>query len=396
MADSERGDEDPPSPSRYETCRNGVAFWLFGVCNNAPYVVMLSAAHDILNTNQLPPAPHNGTRHDCGPISTGAVLLADILPSLLIKMAAPFGAHLVPYSVRVVTVAVAAWGGTSMVAMGAGIGVSLWGVAVSSFSSGLGEVTFLTLSSHYDSTALWCWSSGSGAAGLLGALLYVGLTQGGLLTPHRALLPLLMLPHTMMASFFFLLRPPRPDPEEQPLLEPRPTSVGPSGGDKWGAAKVLLCNAVPLALVYFFEYFINQGLLELLYFPKSWLTHSEQYRWFQLCYQSSVFVSRSSLRCCRFRHIWILALTQGLIAATLLWAVASDWLPSFGPALALVLLEGTVGGGAYANAYSNINEEAPPRFRSVSISVSALSDSIGIAAAAGAAIGAHRALCHVT
>ena len=26
-----------------------------------------------------------------------AVLLADILPSLLIKMAAPFGAHLVPY-----------------------------------------------------------------------------------------------------------------------------------------------------------------------------------------------------------------------------------------------------------------------------------------------------------
>uniref|UniRef100_A0A8C2SQT1 Uncharacterized protein n=1 Tax=Coturnix japonica TaxID=93934 RepID=A0A8C2SQT1_COTJA len=95
--------------------------------------------------------------------------------------------------------------------------------------------------------------------------------------------------------------------------------------------------------------------LELLYFPKSWLTHSEQYRWFQLCYQSSVFVSRSSLRCCRFRHVWILALTQ--VTATLLWAVASDWLPSFGPALALVLLEGTVGGGAYANAYSNINEE---------------------------------------
>ena len=49
------------------------------------------------------------------------------------------------------------------------------------------------------STALSCWASGSGAAGLGGALLYVGLTQGGLLRPTRALLPLLLLPPTMLA-----------------------------------------------------------------------------------------------------------------------------------------------------------------------------------------------------
>eukprot|EP00076_Gallus_gallus_P034052 XP_024999590.1 battenin isoform X1 [Gallus gallus] len=325
MAESEGGDEDPPSPPppRAENCRNGAAFWLLGLCNNAPYVVMLSAAHDILRPNQLPPAPHNTSGHDCGPISTGAVLLADILPSLLIKMAAPFGAHLVPYSVRVVAVAIAAWGGCSVVAMGAGVGVSLGGVALLSASSGLGEVTFLTLCSAYPSVGL--------------------------------------------------------SPEE-----------------KRAVLKVLLRNAAPLALVYFFEYFINQGLLELLYFPTSALTHSEQYRWYQLAYQSSVFASRSSLRCCRFRHIWGLALLQGLTAGTLLWAVASDWLPSFGPALALVLLEGTVGGGAYANAFCNVNEEAPPPARSAAVSVSALSDSVGIAAAAAAAVGAHRALCHVT
>lgn len=340
---------------------------------------------------------YNTSGHDCGPISTGAVLLADILPSLLIKMAAPFGAHLVPYSVRVVAVAIAAWGGCSVVAMGAGVGVSLGGVALLSASSGLGEVTFLTLCSAYPSTALSCWASGSGAAGLGGALLYVGLTQGGLLRPTRALLPLLLLPPTMLASFFFLLRPPRaPPPEERPLLEPRPISVGLSPEEKRAVLKVLLRNAAPLALVYFFEYFINQGLLELLYFPTSALTHSEQYRWYQLAYQSSVFASRSSLRCCRFRHIWGLALLQGLTAGTLLWAVASDWLPSFGPALALVLLEGTVGGGAYANAFCNVNEEAPPPARSAAVSVSALSDSVGIAAAAAAAVGAHRALCHVT
>ncbi|XP_065589159.1 battenin, partial [Cyrtonyx montezumae] len=123
------------------------------------------------------------------------------------------------------------------------------------------------------------------------------------------------------------------------------------------ARQVLLRNAAPLTLVYFFEYFINQGLLELLYFPTSALTHSEQYRWYQLAYQAAVFVSRSLLSCCRFRPIWLLALLQGLIAGTLLWAVAAPWLPSFGPALALVLLEGTVGGGAYANAFCNVQQE---------------------------------------
>uniref|UniRef100_A0A669QJV1 Uncharacterized protein n=1 Tax=Phasianus colchicus TaxID=9054 RepID=A0A669QJV1_PHACC len=68
------------------------------------------------------PTSH-GTPHNLW----GAVLLADILPSLLVKMAAPFGAHLLPYSIRVVAVAVAAWGGCSVVASGAGVGVSLGG-----------------------------------------------------------------------------------------------------------------------------------------------------------------------------------------------------------------------------------------------------------------------------
>lgn len=43
------------------------------------------------------------------------------------------------------------------------------------------------------SSALSWWSSGTGAAGLGGALAYLALTQAGL-SPPRALLPLLLLP----------------------------------------------------------------------------------------------------------------------------------------------------------------------------------------------------------
>ncbi|CAF1562391.1 unnamed protein product, partial [Rotaria sp. Silwood1] len=53
-----------------------IGFWLLGLCNNFGYVVMLSAAHDILkqekNDNSTQPVSHNTTNQfDCNPISTG-------------------------------------------------------------------------------------------------------------------------------------------------------------------------------------------------------------------------------------------------------------------------------------------------------------------------------------
>ncbi|CAN8028732.1 unnamed protein product [Ixodes persulcatus] len=74
--------------------RNLTGFWILGLCNNYAYVVMLSAAFDILNKELGPhnvtseAHPANTTR--CNPTSTGAILLADILPALLVKLCAPF------------------------------------------------------------------------------------------------------------------------------------------------------------------------------------------------------------------------------------------------------------------------------------------------------------------
>lgn len=353
---------------------------------------MLSAAHDMLRPPEMPPTPRNGSRYDCNPTSTGAVLLADILPTLLIKLAAPFCIHLVPYNLRVIAVTAAAWGSFALVAAAAGVAVSLGGVVLASASSGLGEVTFLALSSLYPSSALSWWSSGTGAAGLGGALAYLALTQAGL-SPPRALLPLLLLPPVTLLSYFCLLRPPGdPPPDQEPLLGPGP-DVGLGLAQKWKVLKRISRHMVPLGFVYFAEYFSNQGLLELLYFPESSLTHSEQYRWYQLLYQGAVFASRSSLRCCRFRPIWVLALLQGLVAGTLFVAVAAPFLPGVGAAFALVLLEGLLGGTAYGNAFQNVRDESPPQERELAAASGSCWDSAGIALAAGAGLGVHRALC---
>lgn len=134
--------------------------------------------------------------------------------------------------------------------------------------------------------------------------------------------------------------------------------------------------------------------MELLFFPSSPLPHSAQYRTLQLLYQAGVFVSRSSSRCLRLRRLWVLALLQVLNAAFLLAAVAvNHLLPALGVAAALAVGEGLLGGGAYGNAFLNLQGEVPPPEQPLAVAVVTLVAEAAIAAAGGAALGAHAVFC---
>uniref|UniRef100_A0A8C8S6E4 Battenin n=1 Tax=Pelusios castaneus TaxID=367368 RepID=A0A8C8S6E4_9SAUR len=422
--------EDSPAlpPSTNIRWRNLSGFWLLGLCNNFAYVVMLSAAHDILSqqggldtneTSRVPPTTHtsgnssNISRYDCNAISTGAVLLADILPTLAIKLSAPFYIHRLPYGPRVALCILCAWGSFLLVAFSTTVGMSIGGVILASISSGLGEISFLALTAFYTSEVVSWWSSGTGAAGLLGALSYLGLTQAGL-SPRHTLLLMLCMPLAMLLSYYFLLVPPVSLPQwscsdgtikrdplssvHQPLIGGPPAKLGGrrtelTWQDKWRIAKSLLKYLVPLAVVYFAEYFINQGLFELLYFRNSVLTHAQQYRWYQMLYQAGVFVSRSSLRCIRIHHIWVLALLQCLNMVSLLVAVYFMFLPSIYLAFALVLYEGLLGGAGYVNTFHNITQESLPEEREFAMATGCVFDTLGISLAGAAAFPVHNYFC---
>lgn len=68
------------------------------------------------------------------------------------------------------------------------------GVACASISSGFGEITILQLTSFYDHHTITAWSSGTGAAGVLGALSYAALTGPIGVSPKTAMLILLFIP----------------------------------------------------------------------------------------------------------------------------------------------------------------------------------------------------------
>ncbi|XP_026567898.1 battenin isoform X3 [Pseudonaja textilis] len=405
---------------------------LLGLCNNFAYVVMLSAAHDILSNQKVP--EHNGTRpippsaspentttntsrYDCNTISTGAVLLADILPTLFIKFSAPFCIHLFPYGLRVAICVTSAWGSFLLVAFSTNTTQSLLGVVLASISSGLGEITFLALTSFFNSAVVSAWSSGTGGAGLIGALSYLGLTQAGL-TPQDTLLFMTIVPVIMLASYCFLLAPPPQAPRcgwgvckpksprgpsviQQPLLGDRLTvpqmiqKPQLTLQEKEQVAKGLLKYLIPLSVVYFAEYFINQGLFELLYFRNTTLNHPEQYRWYQMLYQAGVFISRSSASCIRIRKIWLLAILQCLNMVFLLFAVSYMFLPNIYVVFVLILYEGLLGGAGYVNTFHCVSEESKPEHREFAMGVACIADTLGISLSGAIAIPVHNYFCHL-
>ncbi|XP_044038001.1 battenin isoform X2 [Siniperca chuatsi] len=425
--------------------RNYIGFWLLGLCNNFAYVVMLSAAHDVLKKQESGNATvsasatlavgfqggnsSNSSRYDCNPVSTAAVLLADILPTLLIKLLAPFVIHKLPYGMRVLFCAIMATTSFLLVSFSSTVWMSILGVIFASISSGLGELSFLSLTVFFSRDVLGGWGSGTGGAGVAGAFLYSGLIQVGL-SPKITLLIMLVVPFAMLISYFFLLVPPPSLPqwksreteyaavaseerqqlmdgseeEEQEKSTPghvlftlnvaEDRTTGPlTFTEKLHVIKGLLRFVFPLGLVYFAEYFINQGLMELLYFPNFFLSHAELYRWYQTLYQVGVLVSRSSLCCVKIRKLWALSLLQVVNAVLLLFAVQYQFLPSAWLVFTIVLYEGLLGGAAYVNTFYFISKETEDRQREFAMAAASVGDSLGIALAGLTAFPIHRYFC---
>ncbi|CAH1153453.1 unnamed protein product [Phaedon cochleariae] len=376
-----------------------VAYWILGLCNNYGYVVMLTAASDII-ANQSGESTseenNNNTNHqrNCTYMSTGAILLADILPGLMIKTIAPFLPFFV--HIRVIICLLLASAGFISVAYSKTLVISLLGVVLTSFCSGFGEVTYLQYSSFYDKNVVSTWSSGTGGAGVIGALSYSILHSIGMRT---SLLVMLIIPALMGISFWIIL--PRPSEDdianaldiqkivnEQELQHPKEAIK-----KKLSLIPGLLKYMVPFALVYFFEYFINQGMFELIQFENSSLSQAEQYRWFQVTYQIGVFLSRSSVNFFHIKQTWYMTFFQALNLVIFTTEAIYYYIPNFYIVVALVLWEGVLGGSSYVNTYYRITNEVLEENKQFSMAITSFGDSIGITLAGLTAIFAHNSIC---
>ena len=387
----------PPRAGR-NLWRDLTAYWMLGLCNNYGYVVMLSAAHDIISQFQTDETPadgstSNGTGRQCHIVSTGAILLADILPSLFVKMIMPFFPLWV--NVRIALAVTLSASGFLLVGFADAEWMALLGVIITSASSGIGETTFLAYSSRYDKNVVSTWSSGTGGAGVVGSLSYATLRSLNV-SPRDTMLIMLIFPVIEAASFWLLLR--RPvllpvtcvDSTEELISDDKPLE---GFKQKFLYIKQLYKYMIPLCLVYFFEYFINQGLFELVFFENTLLDKAAQYRWLNVDYQIGVFISRSSVNIFQLNRIWLMSVFQFINLIYFFTEVIWFYTPSLWITFAIVLWEGLLGGAAYVNTFYRMSKEISPGKRQFAMAMVVQSDSYGIALAGFLSIPVHNAIC---
>ncbi|KAH6986276.1 batten's disease protein Cln3 [Ilyonectria sp. MPI-CAGE-AT-0026] len=397
------------------------AFWLFGLINNVLYVIILSAAQDLV-----------------GSLPKGVVLLADVMPSFITKLVAPYFIHRVPYAVRILIFIGLSSTGMLMVALtpaDKSVAVKLLGVVLASLSSGGGELSFLGLTHYYGHISLAGWGSGTGAAGLVGAGLYVVLTDWWGFSVRDSLLFSACLPAIMFISFFVVL--PRgpldegsklkeygavperdlddDDVDGMPqgtastaLLAPGPsvassayTTHAQGGGsslqENLRRAKALFFPyMLPLLLVYVAEYTINQGVAPTLLFPLDQSPFDEFrgfYPFYGFLYQLGVFISRSSTPWFRIHHLYLPSLFQvGNLVILTLHAILF-FIPSVYVVFTIIFWEGLLGGAVYVNCFAEIMENVPVEEREFSLGATSVSDSGGICIAGFIGIMMETRLC---
>ena len=173
---------------------------LLGLINNVLYVIILSAALDLVG-----PA-----------VPKGVVLLCDVIPSFLMKLCAPYFIHAIPYPARVLLFSAFSALGMLLIALsppytdGGTITTKMTGVVLASMSSGGGELSFISLTHFYGPFSLASWGSGTGGAGLIGAGAYALATTTLGLSSRNAIFASAFLPVVMLVSFFIIL-PRKPD-----------------------------------------------------------------------------------------------------------------------------------------------------------------------------------------
>lgn len=350
-----------------------MAFWFLGLVNNFSFVLFITGAEDILQGY------------------AGLTLVCTVIPGFLSRLILSNFVHDIPYLYRVLTQAIAMSIFCLVAARAHSVLIQLVALCMQAAFGALGEISFLALTSRFPDSVVGTWASGTGAAGIAAAGAYVlcrqvvGLSSRATMTLWSPL-PLLLI----LLYQGFLARPANFEPVTDTaveLEEVNPAQESPSDHvlTRREYLKPLICTyMLPLAIVYFAEYTINQGVLGTLTEFRNHKKYSvsKMYGDLQFTYQVAVFISRSSIRLLQIHHLWVLPMLQILNLILLILCSMFVWLPSPIFAFGIVFWEGLLGGLTYVNAFSKLRKETPTHLKEWSLGLATVGDAAGISLAA--------------
>ncbi|XP_063590120.1 battenin-like [Penaeus indicus] len=436
--------------------RDLLAYWLLGFCNNFTYWVMITAAYDLLTpeTQQMYVERSQDQGHStdlqqtsfyrsptavqgeggggggggggaswpnvssqfsvvntfkCQRHSTGAILIADTLPATALTLAAPV-VLLVAVNLRVAFICGLCVASYLTLGLAPPKFVFL-GVALASASRGFSDTTFLGHASRYHKHVLSLWSSGTGIATFIGPLLYASLTTAGV-EPRRALLSFLMVPAVIALRFgrlkkrkmecFCCVLSNHEDPSARSDVEkvleverdlPKKKSLAAKIQEKLDLFMRAQKYIFPLSVFYMMMYLTNQGLLEMVFFPGSILTHAQQYSWSNTTRCLGTLISRSAHKFFLIPNAWIYNGLALAILVTVGTEAYYHYLPSEYIVFSLLFLQGLLEGAAFRTTVFRIQNKTTEKEQEFCLGVFPVSLFLPAVLAGLASLPIHDYLC---
>lgn len=412
-----------PLPGADSSVRSPWAFWALGLLNNASFVLLIACAKNISEGG------------------TGLIFLSNSLPSLLVKLSAPYWFDRVSYRARMIAASTLMIVAFTFVAMFSsihhtnfGLSMQLVGCAFASVQCGLGEASLLALAGKCDAgrekkACLTAFSSGTGLAGIFGflwkfvwndvlglslsstlflanslALAYGGVyykclwginvgtvapiqsgestdDQSTLPKSNRKIVPTVPVNDTEDGSYQDVLS------TEEGIAEP-PVSTLTRTEDmttiqRLRAVLALWPYMIPLYVVYLAEYTLQAGTWTAIGFPvDDELARDRFYEYSNWSYQAGVFISRSSgtLFTTPLSILWLMpALQIGNVA--FFWWVAKYQVFYNNLLLIPAFYVGLLGGAVYINGYTRISADIPIEHREFALSSTSVAEGLGIVSA---------------
>mmetsp|Transcript_8840 Transcript_8840/g.13607 ORF Transcript_8840/g.13607 Transcript_8840/m.13607 type:complete len:411 (-) Transcript_8840:108-1340(-) len=368
------------------------AFFALGVLNNTPFVLLLACAKSISEGG------------------TALIFLSNSLPSLLIKLTAPYWFDRVSYQSRILCAAwlmalsffiVATFSGNNNNNNNILI-LQLMGVAMASAQGGMGEASLLALAGKFDvggrKTCLTAFSSGTGVAGIFGFLWKFIWNEWLQLSLRITVYLAIFLAFGYGFVYWNYLRDATeiigydnlPEHEDEITTtessSPNISSVKIDTMTTWQRFQRVLSlwpYMIPLFLVYAAEYSLQAGIWTAIGFPlEDMHARAKFYEYSNWMYQVGVFLSRSSgtIYTAPMSILWLMPILQ-CINVVVFWEIAKHQFWYNNLLLLPAFYVGLLGGGVYINGYSRICLDIPPEYREFALSSTSLAESLGVVAA---------------
>jgi len=356
-----------PNQEERERLRTVTAFFIFGSLIYATYSLVIAGAQDILA----------GTF-----IQTSMVLVADIGPYFLVTLIAPYFMQKIPYFARIMTVFLCGIGGFLMLSFSKQVHWKLIGVGIASFGYGVGEVTFLALTSFYHEVTVSAYSAGTGAGFVIAPLYYTAMTTWACVSPNAtilimaAMLLLIFVCYYAMDKKHLEASPPRDEHagveysalDTTDRVETQESTKESSKGDsalscreKFMVIRQMLPGLIPIYIAWFSEYMIIQSVITTLAFPNAPFRPRDHYQYYIFVFLGGEVVGRSYhvalsyikpewAEKAKFPYLWVLSTIEVM---HLLFFVLAAWY-RFLPSVWIVLLLSFTGGVTIGVFFVNV------------------------------------------